>query len=62
MPQNPLDYRAHFFSPEKQFLGFRFQTFNFNLAVIWFMVFALFWALYFNVLKNLISFKFKTKK
>jgi hypothetical protein len=61
-PGNWLDYRAHFFSPRKHFLGFWFDTFYFNLSVIWLMVFALFLTLYFDVGKNLISLNFKKKK
>ncbi len=62
IPGGQLDYRAHFFSPEKQFLGIRFDTFKFNLAVIWLMVFSLFLTLYYDILKKAISFQFKPKK
>ncbi len=57
-----LDYRAHFFSPVKQFLGMQFDTFYFNLCVIWFMVFALFLSLYYNLLKKLVSAKITFKR
>jgi ABC-type multidrug transport system ATPase subunit len=59
LPLNFLDYRSHFFSPYKYFAGIRFQTFAFNICVIWLMVFALFLSLYFDVLKRLVEFKFK---
>jgi len=62
MPANLLDYRTHFFSPRKHFFGIWFETFNFNLTVIWLMVFTLFLTLYFDLLKKLISLKFKRKK
>jgi hypothetical protein len=62
IPGGQFDYRAHFFSPEKQFLGIRFDTFKFNLAVIWLMVFSLFLTLYYDILKKAISFQFKPKK
>jgi hypothetical protein len=59
LPLNFLDYRSHFFSPYKYFAGIRFQTFAFNICVIWLMVFALFLSLYFDLLKRLVEFKFK---
>ena len=59
LPVNFLDYRSHFFSPHKYFAGFRFQTFFFNICVIWIMVFALFLTLYFDMLKRIVEFKFK---
>ena len=62
IPGNYLDYRAHFFSPVKQFMGIRFNTFYFNLTVIWLMVFALFLTLYFDSLKKLVNLKFNTGK
>jgi len=62
IPENWLDYRTHFFSPGKHFLGFWFDTFYFNLIVIWLMVFTLFLTLYFDLLKKLIGLKFSRKK
>jgi hypothetical protein len=62
IPKNWFDYRTHFFSPRKHFLGFWFDTFYFNLIVIWLMVFALFLTLYLDLLKKLISLKLSRKK
>jgi hypothetical protein len=59
LPLNLLDYRSHFFSPLKHFAGFRFDTFWFNISVIWLMVFTLFLSLYFDVLKKLMTVRFK---
>lgn len=59
IPRNFLDYRAHFFSPYKYFAGRRFDTFWFDIYVIWFMVFALFLALYFDLLKKIVEFKIR---
>ena len=56
-----LDYRTHFFSPEKHFAGIIFDTFYFNICVIWLMVFALFLSLYFNILKKLLGLSLKIK-
>jgi ABC-type multidrug transport system ATPase subunit/uncharacterized tellurite resistance protein B-like protein len=55
IPNHPLDYRAHFFSPHKYFLGFQFDTFWFNISVIWLMVFGLFLSLYFDLFKKVMS-------
>ncbi|MCX2742835.1 ATP-binding cassette domain-containing protein [Mangrovivirga sp. M17] len=54
-PKNKLDYRAHFYAPEKHFLGIKFPTFVFNTLVIWFMTFVLYIILYFELLKKLID-------
>ena len=58
-PKNLLDYRSHFFSPNKYFLGYKFQTFWFNISVIWVMVIALFLSLYFDLLKKIVEFKLR---
>lgn len=60
-PNHIIDYRVHFFSPYKYFAGFRFDTVWFNICVIWLMVFVLFLALYFDLLKKIVEFKFRTK-
>jgi ABC transport system ATP-binding/permease protein len=54
-PQNPLNYRAHFFAPEKYFLNIPFNTYTFNVMVIWFMSLFLYLILYLELLKNLIN-------
>lgn len=59
LPNNLLDYRAHFFSPYKFLFGFRFDTVWFNICVIWLMVFTLFLTLYFDLLKKIVEFKFR---
>lgn len=61
IPQNPLDYRAHFFSPIKQFMEKKYSTYRFNISVIWLMVFTLFLTLYFDVLKKMVEFKISKK-
>jgi ABC-type multidrug transport system ATPase subunit len=62
IPFGLLDYRAHFFSPVKQFLGFHFDTLYFDVIVIWVMVFFLFLTLYFNILKKIAGFQTGKKK
>jgi len=62
----PLDYRTHFFAPEKQFLGNYFDTMWFNVFVMWAMTIFLLITLYFEWLKKLIdilgSINFSRKK
>lgn len=63
---NALDYRTHFFAPEKQFFGQYFDTMWFNVFVMWTMTILLLITLYFEWLKKLIdilgSINFKRKK
>jgi hypothetical protein len=47
--------RTHFYSSEKQFLGFKFGTLWFNICVIWIMSAVAYIFLYFNVLNKIIS-------
>ena len=49
-PNGFLDYRTHFFAPKKYFLGIWFDTFYFNIIVIWLMTVVLYAALYFELL------------
>jgi ABC-type multidrug transport system ATPase subunit len=48
--------RAHFFAPFKQIGNLKISTLLFNIIVIWLMIFILFVALYFNLLKRFIAF------
>jgi ABC-type multidrug transport system ATPase subunit len=54
-PKNLLDYRSHFFAPKKHFLGAYFDTYWFNLTVVWLMTILLYIALYFEWLKKTIA-------
>ena len=54
-PRNALDYRTHFFSPEKNFLGLRLSTFLFNIIVIWAMTGLFYLSLYFEWYKKLVD-------
>jgi ABC-type multidrug transport system ATPase subunit len=53
-PKNWFDFQANFFVPSKHFMGKIFDTFYFNLAVIWTMTLLLYIALYFDVLKRMV--------
>lgn len=52
---SPLDYRTHFFAPQKHFLGNYFDTMWFNVFVMWAMTLFLLITLYFEWLKKLID-------
>ncbi|MEM8940493.1 MAG: ABC transporter, partial [Bacteroidota bacterium] len=51
-PQHLLDYRAHFFAPQKHFAGSYFGTFGFNIIIIWLMTALLYLTLYFELLRK----------
>lgn len=54
-PRHALDYRTHFFAPKKHLFGSYFDTYWFNVTVIWAMTILLYIALYFELLKKLIG-------
>jgi len=54
--------RTHFYSPAKPFLGKTFDTFWYNMTVIWILTLFLYMALYFEWLKKLITRSQRFKK
>jgi hypothetical protein len=42
-------FRSHFFAPTKTAFGIRFDTFTFNILVVWFMALILYLTLYFDL-------------
>ena len=54
-PSHALDYRTHFFAPQKHFLGMYFDTYTFNLVVIWLMTAFLYCTLYFEALRRFLG-------
>ncbi|MBW8050628.1 MAG: ATP-binding cassette domain-containing protein [Cytophagales bacterium] len=52
----PLDFRAHFYAPRKQFFGNYYDTFWVNIFVIWAMSVILYITLYYDVLKRCMDF------
>lgn len=54
-PKSPLDYRAHFFAPEKKMFGQIISTYTFNMMVIWLMTIVLYITLYFELMRKLIN-------
>ena len=51
----PGSIRSHFLAPRKYFLGTYWDTFWFNMCVIWFMTITLYVTLYYELLKKLIE-------
>jgi hypothetical protein len=56
MLRSPVDYRTHFFAPDKPFLGQAYGTYYFNILVIWLMSLFLYFTLYFESLKKVLDF------
>ncbi|MCQ2975250.1 MAG: ATP-binding cassette domain-containing protein [Bacteroidales bacterium] len=48
-------FRSHFYAPNKFFMGKYYDTFYFNIIVIWLMSLLLYITLYFDVLKRVID-------
>ena len=57
-----LDIRSHFFAPRKHFARNLYDTFNFNIAVIWILTILLYITLYFEHLKKLLTISEKINK
>jgi ABC transport system ATP-binding/permease protein len=49
-PEKPLEFRCHFLSPVKKFMGYTFDTFSFNISLILFSVVILYLLLYYETL------------
>lgn len=53
MPAHILDYRTHFYAPKKHFFNTLFDTYGFNVAVIWLMSLLLYVTLYFETFRKM---------
>lgn len=53
IPRSFFDFRSHFLAPCKYFMGRYFDTYYFNLAVVWVMSTVLYVTLYYEALKRL---------
>ncbi len=51
-PKNAFDFRGNFYIPTKHFLGKIYDTFYFNVSMIWAMTLILYATLYFDLLKR----------
>ena len=54
IPDNPLNFRTFYYAPQKYFAGYFFDTYWFNVIIIWMMSFVALFALYLDLLKRLI--------
>jgi len=52
---NLLDFRAHFYAPRKHFMGRLYNTFSFNLSIIWSMTVLLYITLYYDIFKRILN-------
>jgi ABC-type multidrug transport system ATPase subunit len=55
LPSNVLSFRTHFFAPVKHFAGRYYETYWFNMIVIWILTAILYVLLYFNVFQKLLT-------
>ncbi|MGD2035991.1 MAG: ATP-binding cassette domain-containing protein, partial [Bacteroidales bacterium] len=62
IPSNALSFRTHFFAPQKHFFGNYFDTYWFNITVIWILTLILYALLYFDVLRRLLGLGENLKK
>ncbi len=57
--ESPLDIRSHLFAPRKHFLGKYYETFYFNISIIWLINILLFFVLRTNALRKLTQLNIK---
>jgi ABC-type multidrug transport system ATPase subunit/uncharacterized tellurite resistance protein B-like protein len=57
-----LDFRSHFFSPKKYIMGKYYDTYWFNICVVWILTIIFYITLYFDLLKKLISLSDRLKR
>lgn len=62
LPDHALDFRSHFFAPEKYIAGDYVSTYWFNLGVIWFFTLLLYGSLYFGIPGRIIGFPLVVQK
>ncbi|MDR0714525.1 MAG: ATP-binding cassette domain-containing protein [Bacteroidales bacterium] len=61
-PSGLLSFRTHFFAPRKHFMGVFFDTYRFNICIIWFISLIFYLILYFNLLEKAVRFHKKMVK
>jgi hypothetical protein len=55
IPANKLSFRTHFFAPKKHFMGYYYDTFKFDIVVIWILTALLYLLLYFDVFRKILN-------
>lgn len=53
-PANQFDFRGNFYIPKKYFMGEKWDTFYFNITIIWIMTIFLYMALYFEWIRKIV--------
>jgi hypothetical protein len=64
VPNHLFDFRAHFYAPQKHFLGNFFDTYWFNVTMLWVFGVVFYISLYYELLlkfMNLFAFKFNSR-
>ncbi|MBN1951321.1 MAG: ATP-binding cassette domain-containing protein [Bacteroidales bacterium] len=62
VPEHKLSFRSHLYAPKKHFWGQYFETYWFNMVVIWILTTLLYVMLYFDVLRRLLSIRIPIKR
>ncbi len=57
-----LDIRSHFYAPYKHLAGYYFDTFYFNIVIVWLFTIFLYISLYYDWLKKMINLSSRWKK
>lgn len=60
-PKNIMDFRSQFMAPVKKFLGFSFDTFWFNMLIIWVYAGLLYVTLYYELFKKIVNLSNKSR-
>ncbi len=55
-PKNTLDFRTHFFAPQKHIFGKYYDTLWFNISIVWILTILLYAVLYFDLLRKGLSY------
>lgn len=56
-PTDMFTFRTHFYAPRKHFMGQYFDTFWFNIVIVWIMTILMYVALYYDWLRKAIEFE-----
>jgi hypothetical protein len=62
IPDRIYNVRSHFFAPRKHFFGHYYETFWFNMIVIWILTLLFYVTLYYDALKKLLTFGERLKR
>jgi ABC-type multidrug transport system ATPase subunit len=62
LPQKPWEFRSHFLAPTKHFMGRYYDTFWFNMMVVWIFTILLYIALYYELLRRLLNMQISIKR